>query len=1041
MCKVTKKTVKASASLAALITYATLGIWVTTPNAARAHQEPLGCAGNGSGGTIGVLNGAFHHVGDAVDFTVGINVPAGQCQGSNITARIRFPDNTFLDYATNLTLNPGAAITCPNAADPRCLPGPYRYIVRAQDLGKQTVETNLPNVDCRSPSSATSVYGVGTASGTDHTGPGTLESTFSDCRNIPITIFQPAIVCTKTCVNGVGQNGTITFSGSVSNSGVGTPLAPVSVSNLVNGVLVLVTNITQLDPGAVVTFGGSYVPANPCVPTTDTIFVRGTDPLGSNVTSQCSATCSNVITPCIFVTKTCPGPVVVGGTQTISGIVSNCGNITLTNVILDDNIIGAVTNFATLVPGQSFPYSKSFTAGCANNTNTVTARGTTICGVNITNTATAICAVTESPCIAVTKNCAPPVINTVGGIETFSGVVSNCGNITLTNVTLFDTFLNKTIATIATLPVGGSQAYTTNYTTVAADVGKTLTNTIIAVGRDLCNTQSVTNQATCTFRVEAPPCINVTKEIACFIGTNAQGADVCSTFSHFAIGVQGDTQDPAFCYRITVTNCADVALTNVTVIDDKYGNLTSHFTGISPVFAAHGTATFSFKAELDNASPPSTLSFVTNTVVARGQSQLTGAIVTAQDQAVAEIVPAAVSCIKSYSVDGGPRTNNATLDSTGTHTIVWFVTILNTGYADLTHVVVTDASSLCNAAPAPFSLPRGASNVITLCTITNFVCTNGGLENTVRVVADRFAVAGNTNVCAHDLAGTQITVRTECSAQILCSTPAACRVTGGGRQDDPLVCPHDVRYVTHGGQVGAPVGNQICVVTTNFTLGNPCIHGRWTHVRHVQGGLEGNFHARFFDTLDCACLDDVIGTNGVYGPGTVVGGLCNPGDRVAGPEPRPAPANKIVFTGVGDWADPNGRRAPRATLFRVDIEDRSEPGGSHPKGGTPPPDRYRIRIWVLTDAELAQLNGGAGDRWLLHFRNCISACNGLNVRDGINIANSCGGTGTITFAGGCPVRKPDIDDGGELERGNHQIHPSIKTCDPFNPTGPGLANP
>ena len=49
-----------------------------------------------------------------------------------------------------------------------------------------------------------------------------------------------------------------------------------------------------------------------------------------------------------------------------------------------------------------------------------------------------------------------------------------------------------------------------------------------------------------------------------------------------------------------------------------------------------------------------------------------------------------------------------------------------------------------------------------------------------------------------------------------------------------------------------------------------------------------------------------------------------------------------------------------------------------------------------------------------------------------------GATGTITFPGGTPVRRPNIDDGGELERGNHQLHPSIKSCDPADPTGPGL---
>src|SRR5260370_39905514 len=139
--------------------------------ASRADQIPPCCAGNGSGGNIGVSNGATHHVGDAVNFIVGVNVPAGQCQATNITARLTFPDGTHLDYATNLTLLPGTGINCPNPSDARCAPGPYAYVVRQQDLGKQTCETNLPNVFCCSPSSANSVYGVATASGTDNTGP------------------------------------------------------------------------------------------------------------------------------------------------------------------------------------------------------------------------------------------------------------------------------------------------------------------------------------------------------------------------------------------------------------------------------------------------------------------------------------------------------------------------------------------------------------------------------------------------------------------------------------------------------------------------------------------------------------------------------------------------------------------------------------------------------------------------------------------------------------------------------------------------------
>jgi hypothetical protein len=211
----------------------------------------------------------------------------------------------------------------------------------------------------------------------------------------------------------------------------------------------------------------------------------------------------------------------------------------------------------------------------------------------------------------------------------------------------------------------------------------------------------------------------------------------------------------------------------------------------------------------------------------------------------------------------------------------------------------------------------------------------------------------------------------------------------------------------------------------------------------MEGGNAGNFHARFYDTLECACLDTnltsvvvTIGsqtyTNHVYGPGTTVDSVCNADDRASGPLPRPAPSNKIAFTGIGDYAETKGRRTPVSVLFRVDVEDRSEPGGSHPKGGKPPADRNRTRIWILTASELQQLHGAGPDPLLLNFRNAISACNGIDVQDGASVKN-----GAAAFG----VRAPDIDDGGELTRGNYQIHPSIKDCDPANPTGPGLANP
>ena len=192
-----------------------------------------------------------------------------------------------------------------------------------------------------------------------------------------------------------------------------------------------------------------------------------------------------------------------------------------------------------------------------------------------------------------------------------------------------------------------------------------------------------------------------------------------------------------------------------------------------------------------------------------------------------------------------------------------------------------------------------------------------------------------------------------------------------------------------------------------------CLHGNWEHVRHSQAGSKGNFHSHSFDSLMCACL----ACAGDPGSGVVVGDLCNPNDRTCGPEPRRAPANKICFSGVGDYTMTSGGRVPRSVLFRVDIEDHSEPGNNG-KPSEDPSDRYRIRIWVLTTAEAAQLTNPS-DR-LLNFRRAIACTTGSTAtQDG-----APGALGSAVFG----VRAPDIDDGGELAHGNHQIHPMIKSC-------------
>src|SRR5438093_9072739 len=149
-----------------------------------------------------------------------------------------------------------------------------------------------------------------------------------------------------------------------------------------------------------------------------------------------------------------------------------------------------------------------------------------------------------------------------------------------------------------------------------------------------------------------------------------------------------------------------------------------------------------------------------------------------------------------------------------------------------------------------------------------------------------------------------------------CVKALGCRVTGGGTVDAcgtgdsgcdpntpgscaPDTCASPALEATHGGQVGASIG-----VATAFTADSACIAGEWTHVRHIRPRLFGNFHARSFDSLMCACLScpENPDVQGVPGP------LCNPDDRICGPEPRRAPANKTRLPGPGNYALTSGKR-------------------------------------------------------------------------------------------------------------------------------------
>jgi hypothetical protein len=218
-----------------------------------------------------------------------------------------------------------------------------------------------------------------------------------------LTVTHPCVQITKQCLTAVniGNAVVITYSGTVTNCG-DTPLQNVNVVNNQPAPNTPVLQIAGLAPGASTNFTRSYTnTSNICGPFTDILTVTGQDaqnqvtncPSSLVTNSSAPATCNIVYTPCINVTKICSTNLLIlcnsnPTTINFSGVVSNCGNITLTNVTLVDDLIGPgiIASIPSLAPGQSAPWSTNLPitaalCGRSNIVNTITARGTNICNL------------------------------------------------------------------------------------------------------------------------------------------------------------------------------------------------------------------------------------------------------------------------------------------------------------------------------------------------------------------------------------------------------------------------------------------------------------------------------------------------------------------------------------------------------------------------------------------------------------------------------------------------------------------------------------
>jgi len=640
--------------------------FLLAPAVARADISPPGCTGSGLGILLYTSESSVH-VGDTLHYNVTVFNGIGGtgspvvCDASSIQAFLVTPDGvSHLISLVRTNLSNGQSDYYPNVL------GTNAYVVRAQDIRNDGT-----------------LFATASDTGVIHQN--ITDSEGGGNQGVNTLVSLPCIALAAQCTGSVGETGVITFSGTVTNCGNDT-LVDVSITNYVNGGAYPVAFITNILSGQATSFSGSYVPLNPCSPSTITLVAAGTDQYTTNprtVTSSITNTCSDTLTAGILITKTCPAqPVAPGQLLTFSGSVSNTGNVTLTGIVVVNNQPSANTTVftaASLAPGAVVNFTGSYLAPTnCSVTDTLIATAASVCGVPVTNSATATCALITTPAISVSLNC-PANPTLAGTLLTYTGTVANTGNIPLTNVVVLDNLSGTTpVFTAASLQPGATTNFSGSY---IAPVNCSSTSTATASGRSVCG-GAVTNTATATCAVITTPALNITQ--------------TCPTTAVAPGGL--------LTYTGTVTNSGNVTLTNVVILNNLSG-ATPVFTAVSLAAGAGTSFTGSYLAPT-NCSVVS-ISTVTGTSVC-------GVSVTNMVTSTCAITTTPVLTV-TQTCPASPTAPGAVFTYTGT--------VTNAGNITLTNVVVLNNLSGSTPIFTAVTLAPGTGATFTGSYLTPTNCT------------------------------------------------------------------------------------------------------------------------------------------------------------------------------------------------------------------------------------------------------------------------------------------------------------------------------
>ncbi|MDN3205975.1 DUF7507 domain-containing protein, partial [Algoriphagus sediminis] len=379
-------------------------------------------------------------------------------------------------------------------------------------------------------------------------------------------------------------------------------------------------NVGDLQPGQTATVTTNYAVTQVDVnngQVVNTATATGTDPNQAAQTATASATVTAAQNSGISLTKTANPTTYdqAGDVITYTLIVENTGNVTLTNTTITDPLTGQNDNVGDLQPGQMATLTTSYavTQADVNNgqvVNTATATGTDPNQAAQTATASATVTAIQNPGIELEKFADTPEYSAAGDVIDYSIVVTNTGNVILSNVTIEDplTGLNTNIGDLAP---GQSTTVTTSYTVTQADV----------------DTGSVTNAATATGSTPGGGQVDGGGSVTVPTVPGVQGPaiEIEKTADKATVSEIGEV----ITYILTVTNPGNVDLSEVTISDEKLG-FTEYIGDLSVGSSENFTLTYTVTADEIVAQDD-----ITNTATATGTFM--GDQVSDEDDAVVSI--------------------------------------------------------------------------------------------------------------------------------------------------------------------------------------------------------------------------------------------------------------------------------------------------------------------------------------------------------------------------------------------------------------------